>query len=38
MSRTKTIGALSVSLLAIALVAQEKSASKSKFVLSSPDA
>jgi Raf kinase inhibitor-like YbhB/YbcL family protein len=37
MSPNKMIGALGLSLLAIALVAQEKAAPKSKFVLSSPD-
>jgi Raf kinase inhibitor-like YbhB/YbcL family protein len=38
MSLNKVIGALGLSLLAIALVAQEKTAPTSKFVLSSPDA
>jgi Raf kinase inhibitor-like YbhB/YbcL family protein len=38
MSRTRIVGAFVISLLAIALVAQEKSAPKSKFILSSPDA
>jgi phosphatidylethanolamine-binding protein (PEBP) family uncharacterized protein len=38
MTRTQVIGFFVVSLLATALVAQEKAAPKSKFVLSSPDA
>ena len=38
MTRTRTIGAFVILLLAIALVAQEKSAPKSRFVISSPDA
>jgi phosphatidylethanolamine-binding protein (PEBP) family uncharacterized protein len=38
MRRTRIIGAFVISLLAIALVAQEKFTTKSKFVLSSPDA
>jgi hypothetical protein len=38
MTRTRIIGAFVISLLAIALVAQEKSAPKAKFVLSSSDA
>ena len=38
MTRTRIIGAIVTSLLAITLVAQEKSAPKSRFVLSSPDA
>jgi phosphatidylethanolamine-binding protein (PEBP) family uncharacterized protein len=37
MSRTKIVGALGLSLLTIAVVAQETAAPKSKFVLSSPD-
>ena len=37
MTRTQIVGAFVISLLAIALAAQEKSTPKSKFVLSSPD-
>jgi hypothetical protein len=38
MTRTRIVGAFVISLLAIALAAQEKSSPESKFVLSSPDA
>jgi Raf kinase inhibitor-like YbhB/YbcL family protein len=37
MTRTRMVGALVISLLAVALVGQEKSTLKPKFVLSSPD-